>query len=357
MKGIPLWVKLLGAIGVLAAASVGLSFVPTGQVAFAPNAPIDLDGRIRVEGRPAEPLQGRMYLVGVTERRVNLLQRMLLDVGDPAVDFGPEPAGIPAGGGPQPRDVQAMDQAKQVAAGIAFDQVDQPVDWSGTGATVSRIAPDGPAAGALERGDIIVRVNGIDVDTSVEASRIIHRLRPGSRVNLAVQRAGTAVKVSLSTVAPRSPIVNRRSEIGVELSTIGLRVGLPRDVAIDSGPVVGPSAGLAFSLYLVDSLSDEDLLQGRHVVVTGSLAPDGTVLPVGRIRQKAIATQAAKRDLLVVPASDAPVAQAAVAAACDDPSCVLVVGVRSVAEAVELLRLPPPELAARVAVDRADAAA
>lgn len=349
MKGIPLWVKLLGAIAVLAAACVGLSFVPTGQVAFAPNAPIDLDGRITVQGRPAEPLQGRMYLVGVTERRVNLLQRMLLDVGDPAVDFAPEPAGIPSGGGPQPRDVQAMDQAKQVAAGIAFDLVNEPVDWSGTGATVSRVAPDGPAARVLQRGDIIVRVNGTDVDTSVEASRIIHRLRPGSRVNLAVQRAGIAGKVSITTVAPREPIANRKSEVGVELSTIGLRVGLPRNVAIDSGPVVGPSAGLAFALYLVDSLSDEDLLQGRHVVVTGSLAPDGTVVPVGRIRQKAIASQVAKRDVFVVPLADAATARDAVASSCDDTACVLVVGVRSVAEAVDLLQLPHPELAARVA--------
>lgn len=349
MKGIPLWVKLLGAIAALAAVCVGLSFVPTGLVAFAPTAPIDLDGRITVEGRPAEPLQGRMYLVGVTERRVNLLQRMLLDVGDPSVDFAPEPAGIPAGGGPQQRDVVAMDQAKQVAAGIAFDLAGQPVDWSGTGATVARVAPNGPAAGSLQRGDIIVRVNGTDVDTSVEASRIIHRLPPGSRVNLAVQRAGVAAKVSITTVAPVEPIVNRRSEIGVELATIGLRVGLPRNVAIDSGPVVGPSAGLAFALYLVDSLSDDDLLQGRHVVVTGSLAPDGTVVPVGRIRQKAIASQVAKRDVLFVPLADAPAAREAVAATCDDPACVLVVGVRSVEEAVELLQLPPPELAARVA--------
>lgn len=357
MRGIPLWVKLLGTIGVLAAACVGLSFVPTGQLAFAPNAPIDLDGRITVDGRPAEPLQGRMYLVGVTERRVNLLQRMLLDVGDPAVDFGPEPPGIPVGGGPQPRDVQAMGQAKEVAAGIAFDMAGERVEWSGTGATVERVAPTSPAAGVLHRGDIIVRVNGVDVDTSVEASRLIHRLPPGSRVTLAVQRAGVASVVRTRTVPPRQPIPGRRSEIGVELSTIGLRVRLPRAVGIDAGPVVGPSAGLAFALYLADSLSSEDLLQGRHVVVTGSLAPDGRVLPVGRIRQKAIAAQAAQRDVLVVPAADAATARAAVRTNCEEPSCVLVVGVRSVSEAVALLRLPPPELAARVAVEAPPATA
>ena len=64
-------------------------------------ARIDLDGKIMIDGRPVEPLQGRLYLVGVTERKVNLLERLLLDMSDPGVDFGPAPTG--AATGPQPR--------------------------------------------------------------------------------------------------------------------------------------------------------------------------------------------------------------------------------------------------------------
>ncbi len=341
MKSIPLWVKLLGGIGLLAAICVGLAFVPTGEVAYAPHEPIDLDGKISVGGRPAEPLQGSMYLVGVNERKVNLLQRMLLDVSDPAVDFGPAPED-PVGGstGPSQRDVRAMSEAKQVAAGIAFDLVGRPVRWSGTGATVERVAPDGPARNVLRPGDIIVSVNGTVVDTSVEAGRIIHALAPGSRVRLALQRAGVATRVDVTTVAPKVEEYGHRSEIGVELSTIGLRIGLPEDVRIDSDNVVGPSAGLAFSLYLVDSLLPEDLLRGRRVVVTGSLSPDGTVLEVGRVRQKAIAAQNARRDLLLVPAANHRVAREAVADTCGgDGACVSVIPVYTVEQAVELLRL------------------
>ena len=47
MTAIPLWVKLLGGIGVVAAACVGLTFVPSGDVAYAPIAPIDLDGLLQ----------------------------------------------------------------------------------------------------------------------------------------------------------------------------------------------------------------------------------------------------------------------------------------------------------------------
>lgn len=348
---IPLWVKLLGGIGVVAAACVGLTFVPSGEVAYAPIAPIDLDGKITVGGNPVEPLQGRLYLVGVTERKVNLLERVLLDVSDPGVDFGPEPSGgTPSG--PRPGDVRSMDEAKQVSAGVAFDAAGRPVTWAGTGATVALVDPNGPSAGRLQRGDIIVRVNGTDVDTSVDAGRIIHRLAPGSVVRLGVQRAGAASQVSVRTIAPPpGGDGTRRSLIGVDLSTIGLQVRLPQDVGIDSGEVVGPSAGLAFALYLVDALlRNEDLLRGRNVVATGALAPDGQVLPVGRIRQKALAAQAAKRDLFVVPAANAIEARAAVGDACEEGAgCLSVVPVRSVTEALELLRLDDQALAARIA--------
>jgi PDZ domain-containing protein len=213
---------------------------------------------------------------------------------------------------------------------------------------VALVDPKGPSAGRLQRGDIIVTVNGIGVDTSVDAVRIIHRRPPGSVVTLGVQRAGVASRVQVRTIAPSevwegSP----RSVIGVDLSTIGMRVQLPQDVGIDSGEVVGPSAGLAFSLYLVDALlRSDDLLRGRYVVATGSLAPDGQVLPVGRIRQKALAAQASKRDLFVVPAANAAEARKAVADACDGSGCIQVVGVRSVSEAIAKLKLADAELAA-----------
>jgi Lon-like protease len=348
VKSIPLWVKLLGGIVVLAGICAGLVFVPTGQVAYVPAAPIDLDGAITVDDQPAEPLQGRMYLIGVLERRVNLLERVLLDIADPDVDFAPAPKGR-TNGSPAPSDVRSMDLAKQVAAGIAFDLAGEKVSWRGTGATVAAIAPQGPSRNVLRRGDIVVRVNGVDVDTAVEASRLINDLPPGSRVRLGVQRAGSAVRVEVTTARPRAKDANRRSEIGVELATIGLRVGLPRDVAIDSGKVVGPSAGLAFALYLYDSIAKEDLLRGRHVAVTGSLAPDGTVLAVGRVRQKAIATQNARRDLLVVPVANAREAADAVQGRCTDDSCVQVVPVRSVRDAVEMLRLDDAALQERAA--------
>lgn len=351
MRSIPLWGKLLGGIGVVAAACVGLSFVPTGQVAYAPIAPIDMSGKVTIDGRATEPLQGRIYLVGVTERRVNMLQRLLLDAGDPDIDFGPEPTGGPKDG-PAPRDVTSMSEAKRVAAGVSFDLA-QPgsVTWSGAGATVASVTPGTPAAASLRAGDIIVRVNGVDVDTSVEAGNLINPLAPGSAVKLGVQRAGEAVQPTVRTlpVPAGEADATHRSRIGVALETIGLKVALPREVQIDSGEVVGPSAGLAFALYIYDLLEPVDLLHGRHVVVSGALAPDGQVVAVGRVRQKAISAQAANHDLLVVPVANYAEAKRAAAEACGDArACLRVVPVRTVRQAVALLRLEDAALDAAI---------
>ena len=62
---------------------------------------------------------------------------------------------------------------------------------------------------------------------------------------------------------------------------------LPFDVELDSGAVIGPSAGLAWTLGVIDRLTPGDLTGGRRVAVTGTISPDGSVGPIGGIAQKA----------------------------------------------------------------------
>jgi PDZ domain-containing protein len=77
------------------------------------------------------------------------------------------------------------------------------------------------------------------------------------------------------------------------------------DVSIDAGSIGGPSAGLAFALGIVDELGEDDLTDGRTVVVTGELALDGTVIPIGGVKQKTIGAKEAGADLFIVPDANA----------------------------------------------------
>src|SRR5690606_14167763 len=69
------------------------------------------------------------------------------------------------------------------------------------------------------------------------------------------------------------------------------------DVTLRLADVGGPSAGLLFSLGIVDKLDRDgrggDLTGGRVIAGTGTIDEDGTVGPVGGVPLK---TQAARRD-------------------------------------------------------------
>lgn len=87
--------------------------------------------------------------------------------------------------------------------GVAIQEVT--VDLAGSfglpraaGALVSAVEPGSPAAKAgVERGDVITRFNGRNVDKSSELPRIVAAQRPGSRSQLVVYRGGQAREMSV----------------------------------------------------------------------------------------------------------------------------------------------------------------
>jgi PDZ domain-containing protein len=86
--------------------------------------------------------------------------------------------------------------------------------------------------------------------------------------------------------------------LGVRLST---KIKLPFDVNIDSGRVVGPSAGLAYALELLDLLTPGELTGGSSVAATGELLADGRVGPIGGIAQKTVTVRRAGAKVFLVP--------------------------------------------------------
>src|SRR5207249_3909047 len=84
----------------------------------------------------------------------------------------------------------------------------------------------------------------------------------------------------------------------------------PYTVSIDSGAVGGPSAGLAFTLELIDSLTPGELTGGRKVAVTGTIESDGTVGPVGGVMQKTAAVRSAGAKYFLVPPDEFDAAKA-----------------------------------------------
>jgi PDZ domain-containing protein len=80
-------------------------------------------------------------------------------------------------------------------------------------------------------------------------------------------------------------------------------VDLPFEVGIDTDQIGGPSAGLAFTLALLDELTPGDLMGGKRVVATGTINEDESVGAIGALQQKAVAVKAVGADVFIVPAS------------------------------------------------------
>ncbi|OWY61490.1 hypothetical protein B7486_63515, partial [cyanobacterium TDX16] len=99
----------------------------------------------------------------------------------------------------------------------------------------------------------------------------------------------------------------------------------------DSGQVGGPSAGLAFTLALLDELTPGSLTGGESVTATGTMDLVGRVGPVGGVKQKTAAVRRAGDTLFLVPPDELAEAQAA---AGDDLE---VVAVSTLDEALEAL--------------------
>jgi hypothetical protein len=102
-------------------------------------------------------------------------------------------------------------------------------------------------------------------------------------------------------------------------------------VSFATRDIIGPSAGLMFSLAIVELFDGEDLARGRRIAGTGTIDRTGTVGPVGQAVEKAVSAERSGADLFLVHASQAGEVAAAV-------SRIRVVGVRTLAEAVEVLR-------------------
>jgi len=85
----------------------------------------------------------------------------------------------------------------------------------------------------------------------------------------------------------------------------------PFTVDFNLANIGGPSAGLMFSLAVVDKLTTGDLNDGKFVAGTGTITGDGKVGPIGGITHKMLAAQEAGATIFMVPAENCEEAKTA----------------------------------------------
>jgi PDZ domain-containing protein len=193
-----------------------------------------------------------------------------------------------------------MQRSEQVAAVVALRELGYEVEATPRGVLVTSVSSDVPAAKVLQPGDVIVTVDGVRVRTPTQLRARIGRREPGDELALTVRRGPKRIETRVRTIG--SPDDPSRAIVGI-LVEQDAKIELPFEVDIDLGRVGGPSAGLPFALEIARQLG-RDVTKGCRIAATGALALDGTVIPIGGVKQKTIGAERADVDYFVVPAGD-----------------------------------------------------
>ena len=176
------------------------------------------------------------------------------------------------------RQKKLMSNSQFNAITVAFRKAEIPVDITYDGVFVVSVLKGGASDGRLEAGDKIRSVDGLPLNEVGQFASSISGKGEGDKVTVTVERDDKffEVDITLSEI----PDSDGRIGLGVQFQEDRELVTNPK-VDIHTADIGGPSAGLMFTLEIMNQLLDEDLTKGYNIAGTGEMLSDGTVGRIG----------------------------------------------------------------------------
>ena len=165
--------------------------------------------------------------------------------------------------------------------------------------TVAAVTDPGPSVGKLQAGDSVQAVNGTAVATVEQFTSYLKNTKPGQPVTVDFRRKNAPPGVAQITLGS-----NKDRKYGFAGLSVMDAPWAPFVVDFNLANVGGPSAGLMFSLAVVDKLTTGNLAGSKFVAGTGTIKPDGTVGRIGGIVHKMTAARDAGATVFLVPAEN-----------------------------------------------------
>ena len=287
-----------------------LAAVPVPYVALGPGPTFDTLGEfegkpvVAIEGTPVKPTSGQLNMTTVSQRDGLTLGQALA---------------FWASGNDQlvPRDLvfppeKSRDDIEK-SQNAAFQSSEDNAEYAALNylkypkaVTVERVTDPGPSQGKLQLGDAIDAVNGTKVAKIEEFTKLIKATKPGDEVVIDYRRKNSP---------PGSATITLGRNDDRDYGYLGIAVQdapwAPFVVDFNLANIGGPSAGLMFSLAVVDKLTTGDLNGAKFIAGTGTIGPDGEVGPVGGITHKMHTAQEAGAIAFLVPADNCDEARTA----------------------------------------------
>ncbi|CAQ04470.1 PDZ domain-containing protein [Corynebacterium urealyticum] len=203
-----------------------------------------------------------------------------------------------------PEEVQQQNQAafaasESNATTAAMNYLNKPLETA-----VIDVLDDAPAAGKIKVNDVIREVGGRPITTPDELARVVGEHAPGDEIDVLVERQGKEETVTVTLGEPPKHLQRAgQGSAFLGVTSVSQPAGEIR-VRYNLQDVGGPSAGLMFSLAVVDKLTPQDLTGGAFVAGTGSIDAAGQVGAIGGITHKIRAAADAGAEYFLVPAGN-----------------------------------------------------
>ncbi|MET9519609.1 PDZ domain-containing protein [Streptomyces sp. NPDC002994] len=230
---------------------------------------------------------------------------------------------------------EEFSQSQESAKTAALRELGIPVQ---TRVVVSTVLKNSPAEGKLHAGDVIKAVDGTPVKEPKDVAELVTKHEPTEKVVFTIvpaKDAAAAEKAGKEPVGSEDITITTKKAGEDDRAIVGIQAGpdhtFPFTIDIKLADVGGPSAGLMFSLGIVDKITPGDLTGGKFVAGTGTIDEDGKVGPIGGIEMKTVGARKAGAEYFLTPDENCA------SAASDIPDGLTLVKVKTIDDAKKSL--------------------
>jgi PDZ domain-containing protein len=200
-----------------------------------------------------------------------------------------------------------MEASQQKAIAVAFLRAGQKIQIEERGAVLTNFIPGMPAEKVLKAGDVVIQVDERAIKNDHDLIEALKGKAEGERVKLKIIRKEKTMELTLELSA-FPPEYQQDEGPKAGLGIIGPEtkrsITPSKKVNFDTENIGGPSAGLMFTLELINQLSPGDLTKGYRIAGTGTIDIDGKVGRIGGIEYKIVAADREGAEIFFAPDDD-----------------------------------------------------
>lgn len=185
------------------------------------------------------------------------------------------------------RQLKLMSDSQFNAKYVAFKKAGLDVNVKFEGVFVLNVLDGGASDGILKAGDEIIEVDGQKIENQAMLVELLKAKQLDDEVNIHFLR-DKKLKEAILTLKEIPGTEEKRAGLGITYAESKTIETTP-EVLMETEDIGGPSAGLMFTLEILNQLLPEDLTKGYKIAGTGEMKMDGTVGRIGGIDYKVIA--------------------------------------------------------------------